>query len=77
MDENKLYGQYLYEMCLREKYGYKNNITFDEWKRIKSSMENTKLTTLPELPATTLPDCCYTNFFNGCAKLTTAIELPA
>ena len=76
MDENKLYGEYLYEMCLREKYGSNNNITFDEWKRIKSATGNTQLTTLPELSATTLSDCCYTNMFNGCAKLSTIPELP-
>ena len=87
MDENKLYGEYLYEMCLREKYGSKNNITFDEWKRIKSAnadfiqrlksaMGNTQLTTLPELSATTLLDCCYTNMFQGCISLTNALELP-
>ena len=42
MDEDKLYEQYLYEVSLYEKYGSKNVITFDEWKWIKSAMENTQ-----------------------------------
>ena len=42
MNEDKLYEQYLYEVSLFEKYGSKNVITFDEWKWIKSAMENTQ-----------------------------------
>ena len=42
MAEDKLYSQYLYEVSLLEKYGSKNVITFDEWKWIKSAMENTQ-----------------------------------
>lgn len=42
MDKDKLYEQYLYEVSLFEKYGSKNVITFDEWKWIKSAMENTQ-----------------------------------
>ena len=29
----------------------------------------TKLTTVPELPATTLIWCCYSNMFRGCIKI--------
>lgn len=42
MDEDKLYEQYLCEVSALEKYGSKNIITFDEWKWIKSAMENTQ-----------------------------------
>lgn len=44
MDEDKLYAQYLYEVCLFEKYGSKNVITFDEWKLKKSETELTQST---------------------------------
>ena len=37
----------------------------------------TSLTTAPELPATTLVECCYPMMFYGCTSLTTAPELPA
>jgi hypothetical protein len=37
----------------------------------------TRLTTAPELPATTLADYCYRRMFYGCTRLTTAPELPA
>lgn len=69
MDKDRLYEQYLYEVSLFEKYGSKNVITFDEWKWIKLAMENTQLTTAPELPATTLADCCYSNMFQNCTSL--------
>lgn len=69
MNEDKLYEQYLYEVSLFEKYGSKNVITFDEWKWIKLAMENTQLTTAPELPATTLTDDCYSNMFQNCTSL--------
>ena len=36
-----------------------------------------KLTTAPELPATTLANYCYNSMFDGCTSLTTAPELPA
>jgi len=36
-----------------------------------------KLTSAPELPATTLANSCYSNMFYGCTGLTTAPELPA
>ena len=36
-----------------------------------------KLTSAPELPATTLAECCYASMFKGCAGLTSAPELPA
>ena len=39
--------------------------------------ENKKLTTAPELPATTLAKQCYYNMFYNCTALTTATELPA
>lgn len=42
MNEDKLYEQYLYEVSSFEKYGSKNVITFNEWKWIKSTMENTQ-----------------------------------
>ena len=42
MNEDKLYEQYLYEVSSFEKYGSKNVIIFDEWKWIKSTMENTQ-----------------------------------
>lgn len=42
MDEDKLYEEYLYEVSSFEKYGSENVITFDEWKWIKSAMENTQ-----------------------------------
>lgn len=42
MNEDKLYEQYLYEVSLFERCGSKNVITFDEWKWIKSAMENTQ-----------------------------------
>ena len=77
MDDDKLYAQYLYEVSLFEKYGSKNVITFDEWKWIKSSMDNTQLTTPPELPATTSTDDCYEHMFDDCISLTTVPELPA
>ena len=69
MDKDKLYDQYLYEVSLFEKYGSKNVITFDEWKWIKSAMENTQFTTPPEIPATTLADGCYSNMFQKCTSL--------
>ena len=37
----------------------------------------TKLTTAPELPATTMASWCYQGMFNGCTSLTTAPVLPA
>ena len=37
----------------------------------------TRLTTIPELPATTLHDMCYESMFSGCTRLTTIPELPA
>jgi hypothetical protein len=37
----------------------------------------TSLTTIPELPATTLADRCYYSMFQGCTSLTTIPELPA
>ena len=37
----------------------------------------TSLTTVPELPATTLTDGCYYGMFYGCTSLTTVPELPA
>ena len=37
----------------------------------------TTLTTVPELPATTLAYGCYAMMFNGCLSLTQAPELPA
>ena len=77
MTHEELYHQYLYEVSLFEKYGSKNVITFDEWKRIKSTMENTQLTTAPELPVTTLDNDCYMYMFDDCISLTTAPELPA
>ena len=36
-----------------------------------------KLTTAPELPATTLTGSCYANMFSNCSGLTTVPELPA
>ena len=36
------YQQYLYEVSLFERYGSQNVLTFDEWKWIKSAMENTQ-----------------------------------
>ena len=35
------------------------------------------LTNVPELPATTLANYCYSNMFRGCSSLTTIPELPA
>ena len=37
----------------------------------------TRLTTAPELPATTLTGWCYSYMFSNCTRLTTAPELPA
>ena len=37
----------------------------------------TRLTTAPELPATTLAAFCYGNMFENCKSLTRAPELPA
>ena len=37
----------------------------------------TKLTTAPELPATTLSSSCYQSMFEGCTSLTSAPALPA
>ena len=37
----------------------------------------TRLTTAPELPATTLAAYCYQYMFSDCSSLTTAPELPA
>ena len=42
MTQEELYQQYLYEVSLFERYGSKNIITFDEWKYIKSTIENTR-----------------------------------
>ena len=42
MTQKELYQQYLYEVSLFERYGSKNVITFDEWKWLKSTMENTR-----------------------------------
>ena len=36
-----------------------------------------ELTSAPELPATTLADCCYYSMFMGCTKLNTAPKLKA
>ena len=36
-----------------------------------------KLTTAPELPATTLADLCYAGMFQNCSNLTSAPQLPA
>ena len=36
-----------------------------------------RLTSAPELPATTLTNSCYSAMFSGCSVLTTAPELPA
>ena len=40
-------------------------------------MNCTRLTSAPELPATTLAYVCYLGMFNGCTSLATAPELPA
>ena len=40
MTQEELYQQYLDEVSSLEKYGSKNVITFDEWKWLKSTMEN-------------------------------------
>ena len=41
MTQEELYQQYLDEVSSFERYGSKNVITFDEWKWIKSTMDNT------------------------------------
>ena len=40
-------------------------------------MNCTRLTSAPDLPATTLDHRCYYEMFRGCSSLTTAPELPA
>ncbi len=40
MTQEELYQQYLDEVNSFERYGSKNVITFDEWKWLKSTMEN-------------------------------------
>lgn len=40
--EEELYQQYLDEVSSFERYGSKNVISFDEWKWIKSTAENTR-----------------------------------
>lgn len=42
MPHEKLYQQYLDEVSSFERYGSKNIITFDEWKWIKFTIENTR-----------------------------------
>ena len=42
MTQEELYQQYLYEVSLFERYGSKNIITFDGWKYLKSTIENTR-----------------------------------
>lgn len=42
MPHEELYKQYLDEVSSFERYGSKNIITFDEWKWIKSTIENTR-----------------------------------
>ena len=37
----------------------------------------TSLTTVPDLPATTLANNCYNGMFKGCTRLTTIPNLPA
>ncbi len=39
--------------------------------------ENSMLTSAPELPATKLADCCYSEMFFNCSELTAAPKLPA
>ena len=43
----------------------------------RSMFRATKITDVPELPATTLAPSCYRLMFYGCSSLTTAPELPA
>lgn len=42
MTQEELYQQYLYEVSSFERYGSKNVITFDKWKWLKSTIENTR-----------------------------------
>ena len=42
MTQEELYQQYLDEVSSFERYGSKNVLTFDEWKWIKSTIENTR-----------------------------------
>ena len=42
MTQEELYQQYLDEVHSFERYGSKNVITFDEWKWIKSTRDNTR-----------------------------------
>lgn len=42
MTQEELYQQYLDEVSSFERYGSKNIITFDEWKYLKSTIENTR-----------------------------------
>ena len=42
MAQEELYQQYLDEVSSFERYGSKNVITFDEWKWLKSIIENTR-----------------------------------
>lgn len=43
----------------------------------RSMFQDCKLTSAPELPATTLADYCYYQMFYGCTKLVSAPDLPA
>ena len=43
----------------------------------RSMFQGCKLTSAPELPATTLADYCYYQMFYGCTKLVSAPALPA
>lgn len=65
MTHEELYQQYLDEVSLFERYGSKNVITFDEWKLLKSIMENahpaseSKLNSYKELLGHTTQDIDY------------------
>lgn len=56
---------------------FENCFTLDTKYCLSHLFEGTKITTAPELPATTLTDDCYEFMFRDCTALTTAPELPA
>lgn len=57
----------------------KNGTTTLIWNRCFGTLFNncTSLTSIPNLPATTLTDNCYFAMFYGCTHITTATSLPA
>ena len=67
-------------MSLIDSTGYTTASAFTSDNAVRAMFDGCKAVVSAEhliLPATTLTDSCYVNFFKGCSSLTTAPELPA